>query len=233
MTQLPTTNSIEEVMDLKVWQVIVHQSYETIEGKFPESWCDKMLICQHEADEQINRTHSHIMFVAPKVCEEAIRKFIKASGWGGRGNYGIHTVAKESKQPYDLRKLAVYMIKGDIKNIKYSDYTDRDHRNWASEWVTRIPVSLKDGRLVREKVEGKLSKMDVLNIVRSKLDKDAVMTEKFQAEIITTIRQVLVDNNIILGAWKILDYYDSYVMYDKKEHFVEGILSKIKSRQCV
>lgn len=215
-----------------MWQVIIHRPYSDISGLLWDKWSDKQLICQHEADENIPRTHCHIALIDVKVGAEAIRKMVTERGFGGRGQYGIHTVAKESKQPYDLEKLAVYMIKGDVGVIKRSSYDERQHRNWAAQWVHKITeLTTKGGKLVRESpAEKKIpTKFELVNLMRARINSNVTDT----TEIITEIRKVLVEHKIIIGAWKVMDYYDAFMMYDRPVSFIKGIVDKINSRGCV
>lgn len=231
MTQPPTSNQIIDAPS-KVWQVIIHQSYSDISGLPWDRWSSKWLICEHEGDENIPRTHCHIALVDVKVGAEAIRKLITERGFGGRGQYGIHTVAKESKQPYLLEPLAVYMIKGNLTTIKRSEYTERDHHNWASKWVHRITaLKSQDGKLVRETPEkiAPPTKFEIINLLRSRIPD----SENSREVIVQEIRKLLVEKKIIIGAWKVLDYYDAFMMYDRPVSFVRGIVEKLNSRGCV
>lgn len=231
MNQLTTPNS--SLPDASgIFQVIIHKDYNDVSGVPWERWADRILICQHEADEEIKRTHCHIMLDGIKVGVEAIGKYIRNSGLGGRGNYGIHTVTQKTKQPYDRDKLAPYMTKGDVGSIRKSSYENSLHNLWAGNWVdhTATKLKLEGGKLVRETPE-KIkppTKFEILNLVRSRVtdggDTYAIVSE---------IRKVLVEHKILIGAWKVLDYYDSYMMYERPVAFVEGIVAKINSRGCV
>lgn len=220
---------IEDNRGKKIWQLIIHRPYEDISGLPFDRWCESKLICQHDADDKIKRTHCHIALIGVTVCEEAIRKLVVSRGLGGRGQFGIHTVSQEQRVAYDLEKLAVYMIKGEIANVKLSSYEEFVHVIWAKKWV-RIPdakINLKDGKLIRESPENSKppTRWEILNEIRGKVE-----TASDTEHVIRVIRDVLASHKLIMGYWKVLDYYDAYMMYERKEDFIEGLVSKIKSR---
>lgn len=222
-----------------IFQVIMHKEYNDISGMPWNRWADRKLICQHDADDEIPRTHCHIMLDGVKVGAEAIKKYIRNSGLGGRGNYGVHTVTQKHKLPYDRDKTAIYLIKGEVGLIKESSYENwvdasgiAQHISWASKWKFPVKQNLKleDGKLVRESPEEikPPTKFEILNLVRARVENSADTYA-----IISEIRKVLVQHKILIGAWKVLDYYDSYMMYERPVAFIEGIVAKINSRGSV
>lgn len=116
-----------------MYQVVVHVGYDVAKQLKLEECAEQILICEHQADEKVNRTHIHAMLDGVKVSAEAIRKRINKAELGGRGNYGIFTSWKG--EPYDRDKLGTYMLKGDKALLRQTNYTDEQIISWVHAWV--------------------------------------------------------------------------------------------------
>lgn len=117
---------------MAVWQVVLHAPYDDIKVLKLEECADNILICQHEADDGVNRTHCHVMLDGVKVSDEAIRKRINKHGLGGRGNYAI--IQRYKSEAYDTDKLGVYVLKGKLANMKQTSYESQKISAWVDDW---------------------------------------------------------------------------------------------------
>lgn len=131
-----------------IFQVVIHQVYDIVKEMKLEECAENYMICQHEADEEINRTHCHIMLEGVSVSDETIRKRIMRAGAGGRGQYAILKKVKRGGAEYDRDKLGVYMLKGDKEKYMAGTYPVSKIEEWVSAWVA--PRSKQDEVEVKE-----------------------------------------------------------------------------------
>ena len=86
---------------------------------------------------------------------------------------------------------------------------------YKHEWITPGPkLAVEDGKFVVKDgdKEPKLTKWEMLERMQADYTQD--MSTK---EVIDIIRKVLKKNHQVLGMYKILDYYDSIMLYSNKE----------------
>lgn len=134
-----------------VWHVMIHQPFVEVEQLLLSEICEKFLFGQHDADENVNRTHTHVMLVNPKLSNEGIRRRILKAGFGGRGNYAI--ITSSGGNSYTEEKLGIYILKGNREIAKKFSYSEEQISEWVSKWVFH-PVETTDKR----KQEGDSSK---------------------------------------------------------------------------
>lgn len=120
-----------------VWQIVIHAAYDEQKALYDKiiSACDRYLVCQHDADEKVNRTHCHILFEGPKRTRPSIQTWITQAGCGGRGNYAIFT------KTHDRTDLAKYMIKGNKAHVKATSFAMEQIQLWEQQWVNREKLS--------------------------------------------------------------------------------------------
>lgn len=96
-----------------VWQLVISHSYEDVKVLVPylESKCERFVASEHEADEDISRTHVHFSLVNYKHSKVALTKEINKY-WRGSDNFGILTSRPEGKGAYSEYHLGKYVGKG-------------------------------------------------------------------------------------------------------------------------
>lgn len=116
----------------------------------------RILVCQHEADEEVNRDHIHALLYNTDVKEEAIKRRIKSitnMELKGNGDWSwvskLPTVNREEfwsdADPIDAHEMEVfkyirYIIKGDKANVRYvqnipSTFIDKAAGDWQPKRV--------------------------------------------------------------------------------------------------
>lgn len=178
--------------------------------------CEKVIIYQHNADTSVKRTHIHGLVEGCARKEDTVRnKFFK-----GKFEYSMKTKANDT--------FIAYMSKGqyDPVYVKGYDLELIAQRKKEGYSPTVTEVKAIDGKLVRTVDEkGKKTKRELIEIMRSKYVEHMPDTE-----ILKMIRKVLVQNNEVIGMYKVLDFYDALLMYSDKSRWIEMMASKINSR---
>lgn len=116
----------------------ISRAYLEISGGYVAVGSDvkRMLVCQHDADEEVNRTHCHALFYNTLIKDEALKRRIKkATKLDLKGNEDWSWVSKlpsttreefwedaepVSKDELEIWKYVRYMIKGDKNTIVMS-----------------------------------------------------------------------------------------------------------------
>ena len=122
------------------------------------------------------------------------------------------------------------MSKGVLDAVYLVGYTEEYIKECRLKWVIpRVDVKYN-------KDTGKYTKEidDSANISKRKLVEEMVAhigdSECDTRVILDGIRKVLIQHRIVVGMYKVMDYYDSYLMYSQKTRWIEMIASKIDKR---
>jgi len=122
--------------ELPVLQTVLHVDFQKCEPIV--EWLKKnthnYLIGQHPADEDTQTTHCHILLQGLKVTREALRKeVIKYAP--GRGQNFTSAQCHKQKVPYEVNKLAIYIIKGDREQVMSTSFDPFQIIEWEQKWV--------------------------------------------------------------------------------------------------
>lgn len=248
------TNLPEQPTKPKVWQLIVARPIEEIKCiiDYVELNCERFLAQQHDADEEINRTHTHVSLVNFRYTKTSLENCLKKYGIEGSNNYGILRKCEETKKDYDERILARYILKGGkyarttIRCRGYeSDFIgtlEREYHTYGKDNQVRgtdentgtTRKRLIQYKLVAENPEKrKIRKNDFVNEVRKRL------RERFpdarnppdDATIMLAISEVANEYAEVMGEYTALDYYDTIVMRDYKNRWLTQMLGLLEKRK--
>lgn len=186
--------------------------------------CDKIIVFQHDADEEVKRDHIHMLVLGSKCKPDALKtRFKKAYGAIEKTDWSFKTADAE------YEKYITYMTKGILVPSYMKGFDALEILNLAQKWVeptAKNLVKLENGRFVRNPDEpGKKTKRQMLESMRSRFESGSTTRE-----ILKVIRKVLIENNEVVGMYKIMDYYDSLLMYSDKEAWLDMVSTKINSR---
>ena len=214
--------------------------YADISGNI-QLWANRskrVLVVEHEADDEIATTHVHIALFDCEVQAEALKRMFLNPGsgnsfwsfkkWTNKPHPNLATV------PYSY--YLVYMFKESLREKFAKDYSPAEieefRKAWQS-WANTLPVFSQEiagprqTNLLDAKPKSKLTKHgiigEVVNLVLSEYPSLSAEQRKVKLEDLTEtqiyklIRKVLIRENQALGLYKIVDLYDAFVMYHQKE----------------
>ena len=161
---------------------------------------------------------------------DTLRNYIRSSGITGKG-YAVstqrHDTGHEGKS-IDSDYIT-YMSKGHLDPKRFGGYTQEFIDAKRSQWIdheAKKTLLLEGGKLVVHDEERKQkTKKELLEIMVANIKDD--MT---QLEVLEEIRKVLVKERQVIGMYKVMDYYDSYLMYAQKGKWLQMLAAKINSR---
>lgn len=182
--------------------------------------CERVIIYQHNADSSVKRTHIHGLIFGCTRKEDTVRnRFFK-----GKYEYSMKSKVDD--------KFITYMSKGILEPVYVKGFDPELVRLRTTEWQDHksapgtTQVVLVDGKLVKEIPEKKKkTKRELIEIMVSHYE-----PHMSDLNMLKVIRKVLIDNNEVVGMYKVLDYYDSLLMFGDKSRWLEMMASKINSR---
>lgn len=220
----------------------ISRSFDEIKQWCEELKAEKIILYQHDADDEISRTHVHMLVIGITIKQDTLKyRYKKLYGDIDKTDWSFITSYKEDGKliPITLEssyKFITYMSKGHLTPL-ICDGFDRFlilelTQKWVVPDTTHVKVS--NGKFVRvpkEQVAEKKKKTrrDLLEIMLCRGKDNDVDSEDVRS-ICSIIRDVLVENNEIMGMYKVMDYYYSYVMYGSKNTFLDLIVNKIHSQ---
>jgi len=91
--------------------------------------CTSVVVYQHDADEDVNRTHCHMVLKDIQVCRKQVLNIMKES-LQLKGNADFATEkCDESAKPF------IYMSKGKLDPVFLKEYSAEQALDWKSQWV--------------------------------------------------------------------------------------------------
>jgi len=95
-----------------------------------EAYCLTIVVYQHDADEDVNRTHCHMVLTGLCVGRKRLRQIADSKGFPIKGNENCSIVAYDgSKTPY------VYMAKGTLDPVFLKGFDQNTAEEWKQAWV--------------------------------------------------------------------------------------------------
>lgn len=186
----------------------------------------KVICYQHEADEEVSRTHWHILVWNCEWTTPGLKKKL-ISILGQK----VPKTEWSFKTATDEGGCITYMSKGHLDPYYMNNfaYTAEYLNERKSMWIDPKPkkvMTLVDGKLVaqdKDETRPTISKRNLLEQVTAELPANCSDVRT----ILIAIRKVLIRNNQVLGFYKVKDFYECYVMYHDKETFLEKLMNNI------
>lgn len=110
-------------------RVRVTLPYEDCSG-IVQQWvqrCDKAIVYEHEADEDVSRTHIHMALVDCEVGNEALKRMWTNAPGSGNGFWSF----SDAK---DLPTYLVYMTKGKLRPVLVKNYSTAEVEEHRLSW---------------------------------------------------------------------------------------------------
>jgi len=224
----------------------VSQSYADISGNI-QLWADRskrVLVVEHEADDEVATTHVHIALFDCQVQAEALKRMFINPG-KGNGFWSFKKWSDESHEtlqaiPYS--KYLVYTFKGYLRESFSKEYSTAELELFRTHWTVFKPAEshLRQTNLIDSQPKTKLTKhgivSEVVNLVLSEYpaltaeQRKAKLQDLTETQIYKLIRKVLIRENQALGLYKQIDLYDAFVMYHQKEKGLQEFLFILNKR---
>lgn len=206
---------------------------------------EKMVVYEHEADEDVSTTHVHMIMINCKYAtpEALKRSFYAHISTERKGNDLWSWTHKDFPNP-DLSFIG-YMAKKVLRPVFIKNVLPDEIEEWKVKWSKPTPEPLLRQSSLHENAptQKKLTKFkiiaEVVNhilTVSNSLDanesrKQAILNDVQEIQVLKAIRKVLISHNECMGLYKIIDLYDGFTMYHQKETFLSGCLQILEKRK--
>lgn len=115
--------------------------------------CDKLIAYEHEADDEVSRTHMHILMYGMNSTWDNFQKLAKkefsiVAEFNGNSDW-----AKSRKYQYDAQATIKYMTKGILEPKYVKGYTDEEIAAAKALWKPEQERKTKDQEMYGEFVE--------------------------------------------------------------------------------
>ena len=206
---------------------------------------EKMVVYEHAADEEVSTTHVHLIMINCKYATpEALKRMFYANiNTERKGNDLWSWTHKDFPNP-DLSFIG-YMSKKDLRPVFQKNILPAEVEEWKLKWskpTTSKP--LRQSSLHENTQDNKkLTKFNVIARVVNRIltadnaleanesRKQAILNDVSEVQVIKAIKQVLIEDNQVLGLYKVIDLYDGFVMYHQPNHFVYNCLQVLEKRK--
>lgn len=221
--------------------VRVSRPYGDIQDWVKELKVSKIIVFQHDADEEVSRTHVHMLLIGSVLKPDAMKaRYKKLYGDIDKTDWSFVQVFKEDGKPVAItdensKKFITYMTKGHIVPSLCVGYDPAEVLHLAQLWVDpeRKELTVKNGKFVRKSKEidevKKKSRRSLIEIMCDR-GKDEDINPDDTTAVLAMIRKVLIEHNEVIGMWKVMEYYDAWMMYGHKDNWIHMIARKIELR---
>jgi len=172
--------------------------------------CQQMVVYEHDADEEIQTPHLHMVMIdcKYKTPEALKRSFLKKYFTDKKGNALWSWEHKDFPSP-DL-KFITYMSKGTLRPKFVKNVLPADIEELRLQWKTPTPK----GTLLTERKESTKTKRELCDIILALYKKDNeehqhVCIEAIAKSIVSITLKVLGEHKIVFCKRKIQEYRDT------------------------
>lgn len=203
---------------------------------------EKLVVYQHEADEDVNRTHCHFYVVYPHSTDTLKNRFKRTLPTTSKRGNSLWAFNTEYKEYHTLKVIPVgpscitYMSKGVLEPSMMKGFTQAEIDEYKSGWVEQ-PVKrsyqTKLQYIVKETPsEAKKRKNDLIAEMLTELKDHIPVNLEYHVDekVVRTIIKILNDNNIIFSRYTIRDYYDTICSRAFTEKFIYSVINFLSPR---
>lgn len=203
------------------WAIRITRSYDELDGwvqRLAEK-CLRLIAYEHDADEDVSRTHVHLVVIGYSTSDETMKAQI-------RKHFQVSQFPKTDwvfDELRDERKAIIYASKKDLQASFSKGYEAEFVAECSAEYLPPDEYAKKGNsktqfKVVAEKPEvSKKRQNDLLDEMVKRYRNEYPMDKYLQTEdmpfqgklVIRLIIEVLNEHRVIFGRYKVRDYYDT------------------------
>jgi len=224
------------------FHIRISRSYDEVKDWVQNLKGDSLIVFQHDADAQVARTHIHMLLMKSGIKPDAMKARFKTLYGDIEKTDWIFATSYKDKQtgerfPITLEsapKCITYMSKGWIAPSHSHGYDPEFVLAQTQKWVDPVKkLTVKNGKFARQTDDvAEKPKKTKRTLIEMMLDrgKDLDLDGQDTPKVLKMIRQVLIENNEVVGMWKVMEYYDAWMMYGHEDIWINMIARKIENR---
>lgn len=201
----------------------VSRPYKELIGVFDrmKDACDKYIVYQHDADEEITRTHVHGLCVGIKVSTDTLKNWIKKELKTSAFPKTDWSFVTELQGKPVNEQFITYMAKGHLEPVRSTwdnDEVLRLRGEWSDEYRTRgMKRQYKIIHMVTPQ-EAKKTYNQMINEIHIRLE------ENYSDDnILRTLIRYVNEKQLIVGRYKIRDMFDTIKCRTKPDTYAQDL----------
>jgi len=179
-------------------------------------------VYEHEADEEINRTHIHCYADNPQVSTDTMKNWVKKA-------LNVSSFIKTDWSFPEAQDVGfiTYMSKGHLNPLFVKGIESDEISALRDKWVDQPKIKGKTQYVlkVENPQQQKMRQAEMVAEIRRRLEETPEMRGSDKAEHVVRIIQdvVVKQNQTVCGRYKIRDYYDTVMMLENDYSFQRQI----------
>lgn len=205
----------------------VRRTYEELKDFFPRltDKCSQLVVYEHP---ESGNVHVHFLIMDIIVSTDTLKNYIRSQvGLVNKVDWSFKTTTKDGPITHDSKLGAItYMTKGKYDSSYQIGFTDQVLNECKAKWVIR-PTAISNAV---EAKQNKQRKIDMLNKMLEKCTPEKITTMN-EYDLYKIIRGVLIENEQVLGIYKVMDFRDAINLRIDKKGFYEEYQNIIQKRK--
>jgi len=186
-------------------------------------WSESVVIYEHEADEDVSRTHIHGLIIGCQRKEDTLRDKIFKINW--KKDYQLATTYKDNQDKVHPvnEGYVTYMAKGHLSPMLIQNFSEEKINDLKSKWI--VYDTAKKSCDVKAKKD--LSVYDHCEAIRNNMSD---ILGDFHLNILENIRRYKNKHRIKTNAYADRDWYDTILSQGHPEVYRTVVWNLIKKR---
>lgn len=206
----------------------VRRSYGELKDLFPRlvGKCSQLAVYEHP---EPGNVHIHFLIMDIIVSSDTLKNYIRhqvglvnKTDWSFKSTYGKDPITQDSKLG-----AITYMSKGKYDSSYQIGFTQEVLNERKAMWVIK-PITPSTAV---EAKQNKQRKIDMLKIMIEKLDSKIKDNTLNEYDVYKVIRGVLIENDQVLGMYKVLEFRDAINLRIDRKGFYEEYSGLIQKRK--
>lgn len=224
------------------FHIRISRSYDEVKDWIQNLKGESIIVYQHEADTEVSRTHVHLLLMVSGIKPDAMKARFKTlygsiekTDWMFAVSYKDKATGEQIPITQETAsKCITYMSKGKLTPCYSVGYDPDIVLQLTQKWVEPVKkLTTANGKFIRVTDDvAEKPKKTKRTLIEVMLDrgKDQDLDGQDTRKVLAMIRQVLIENNEVVGMWKVMEYYDAWMMYGQKDLWINMIATKIENR---
>lgn len=202
------------------YAIRVSKSHMDMSGVYEKFDASAKIVVAYEHPDEGN-VHCHILLLECTVSTDTLKNYIrKVVGQVERTQWSFKSGADKD--------FIAYMSKGKYDSVHMYGIAPDEISIYKAKGYDKATIRLEGGKLVRPIKEGlKKTKRELIEIMRANINPDASYYD-----IIKGIRKVLIQNNEVIGSYKVIDFVDAYMMYANESRWLDNVVGMYERRMA-
>jgi len=209
----------------------VRRSYDELKDVFPRlsGKCSQLAVYEHPKEGNV---HVHFLIMDIIVSTDTLKNYIRSKvGLVVKTDWSFKTTYKADNEQIPIThesKLGaiLYMSNGKYDSSYQIGFAAEVLNECKAKWVNK---PIQQTKAVEAK-QNKQTKKDMLNKMLEKITIDTIKTMN-EYDIYKNIRGVLIENDQVLGIYKVLEFRDAVMMRVDRKGFFEEYQNIIQKRK--